>query len=636
MSTITKLGSRLTRDTAVFTGATAITVILAFVTVAVVTRYLTPPEFGQLALFYFFAALLTVVYNLGSMQGTLLRVFGSAGEEEVDDEEASRDRRDNVAKRRTLTTGLLLTVLIAAAGTLAIALLADDASRVIVGETASGAVLLAAASGGAGAIWRLTSNVARFDRRVWRYAAITNLRPALVLGCVWYMLETQGAGVRHAITGTLVGTGLAILLCLVATRKNYAWAVNPGALRPILVAGLPYMPLVVAMWIIQNVDLYVLSMFAADDEVGVYRLANRVASVSSYVISGLMIAWIPVVRSTIFDAARRERGVGGLGNLMLSYYNLLAIWLVLGLAAGAGVLAQVAPPAYGDAADLIPLLGLGFVTYGFFVVVYRVGGFPDRRKRYVQTAIMAAVLFMVTALLLTPPLGGYGAGIAVVLAFAAASAVLLYLSERGPAPLNLEWWRSGAALVVGLALYAVTEVVPGFGQAPGLIADTAVIVLYPALLVGLRIIPRDHLDPLAAIGRSLLPARGRQRELVDRLVKLPARERTALRSMVRGPARARDASRPAGPEATNASDAVRGLRRIAALKNRGGQEAVIASFLDARNPIVERDELWHRLRATDVDPADLHEMEATVHRLRRLPGRAWEEADRQREAASST
>ena len=49
-----------------------------------VTRFLGPAEFGQLALLLVFAAFLTVFYNVGTLQGTFIWVFGSAGEEDVD------------------------------------------------------------------------------------------------------------------------------------------------------------------------------------------------------------------------------------------------------------------------------------------------------------------------------------------------------------------------------------------------------------------------------------------------------------------------------------------------------------------------------------------------------------------------
>ena len=80
--------------------------ILALASIAVVTRFLGPPEFGQLALLLTFAAFLTVFYNVGTLQGTFLWVFGSAGEEDVEDTGESSQAG---TKRRALGTGLIIT-----------------------------------------------------------------------------------------------------------------------------------------------------------------------------------------------------------------------------------------------------------------------------------------------------------------------------------------------------------------------------------------------------------------------------------------------------------------------------------------------------------------------------------------------
>ena len=69
------------------------------------TRFLSPAEFGELALLMVFAAFLTIVYNVGMVQGTFMWVFGAAGEEEVED--APGKAAAAGTKRRALGTGLV-------------------------------------------------------------------------------------------------------------------------------------------------------------------------------------------------------------------------------------------------------------------------------------------------------------------------------------------------------------------------------------------------------------------------------------------------------------------------------------------------------------------------------------------------
>ena len=83
------LGLRLSQDTSTYLIGALISFGLALISIIVVTRFLSPSEFGELALLIVFAAFLTVFYNVGILQGTFSWVFGSAGEEEVEEDEPS-------------------------------------------------------------------------------------------------------------------------------------------------------------------------------------------------------------------------------------------------------------------------------------------------------------------------------------------------------------------------------------------------------------------------------------------------------------------------------------------------------------------------------------------------------------------
>lgn len=628
MNTITKLGARFSRDTLIFTGATAGTVLLAFATVAVVTRYLRPAEFGELAVLYVFAAFLTVGYNLPLLQGTLIRVFGSAGDEEAAADALPPSATDDagVSKRSELTTGLLLTVGVALVGTAVAAAFAPFLSRLLLGTNGhQDSVVLAAGSAAVGAVWRLTSNVVRYEGRPWKYALLINARPVLVLGFVWLALAA-GGGVREAVTGTFVGTILAVVLSLAVSARNYAFSFARAAVRPLAVAGLPYLPVIVAIWIVHNFDVFMLSWFSSDEEVGIYRLASRVASVGSYVVSALLIAWIPLSRSTIFHAARQEYGASWIGRLLVTYYSFLAVGLVLALAAGADALVQVAPPAYTQAAELIPLLGVAFVVYGFFLVVYRAGDFPHRRRRYIGMSVMAAAVFLISASVLIPRLGGYGAAAASTIAFASASVGILVYSESGAHPLRVEWRRIGAAIAIAGLLYVAARAVRQIELAPGIVVAIVVILLYPVLLVCLGLVRRAHLRPLLAIARSVLPMPANRRFLLQRLAELPTADRAALRLLLGHQEH----------DATTGRDAMRVLRQLSAVHPVGEYDAEIASYLLWRGSIPERDEKARELRTAGVDPLELHEMESTLAMLRRLPARVRRGLDVPHEMSSAS
>ena len=113
---------------------------------------------------------------------------------------------------------------------------------------------------------------------------------------------------------------------------------------------------------------------------------------------------------------------------------MVGLFLILWpMTAAADVLVRIAPPAYGAAAPLIPVIGGGFLAYGLFISVYRLSAFPKKRAAYVGAAITSAIVFLGSAPLLVPWLGAYGAAVCVINGFGVALG-LTYLSQRGPTP----------------------------------------------------------------------------------------------------------------------------------------------------------------------------------------------------------
>src|SRR4051794_10337443 len=156
------LGGRIGRDTLIYAAGTAMVLPFSLVTVAVLTRYLAPAAYGELAVMLVFASLLTTVYNLGSLQGTFMWVWG-AGDEGAEVGEEGGGAVSGT-KRRALGTGLLLTVLVVTSLTVPIALAAGPIGELLLGrDDAAGTVRLAAASGGLGSIWRLAVNLFRME-----------------------------------------------------------------------------------------------------------------------------------------------------------------------------------------------------------------------------------------------------------------------------------------------------------------------------------------------------------------------------------------------------------------------------------------------------------------------------------------
>ena len=618
---LTAVAARLGRHTAIYTGGFGATLALSLVSVAVTTRYLGPSEFGELGVLLVFAALLTVLYNLGSLQGAFQLVYGSSGEEEADDAEADSVAAD---KRRALGTALVLTLLIAGTGTALVASLAGPLAELLVGSARDDdAVLLAAGSGALGSVWRLVVNVPRLERRPVRFALLSNLRPLLVIAGV-IPLVASGWGVDGVLLATLAGTLVSSLVGIAICRQSFWPAFKAADARAMVRFGSPFIPVIASFWVVQNVDLYVLARFASDHDVGLYRLASRIGNLASYLVSAFLMAWTPLQRTSLFAAADHERSGGAMRSLMATYFVVAGLGALVTLAAASDLLILIAGPGYSDAAPLIPLLGLGFLTYGAFVVTQRVVRYPRRRQAYPRIAVLCAAIFLGAAFALTPILGSYGAALAPVIGFGAGIAVLVTLSQLGPTPARFQWRRLAVAVAVAAACLCASLLAGREAGALRPLAQGTIILAYPVLLVLCGVVPRAHVRALRRAGRDLLRGSNVTGGPGAALDALSRDEHALVTALVR---ERRPAAQVAGtlgitvPEVHRRLTSV--LRDMAGLTHDSRHDEELGAYLLMNATAAERDAAARGLWAAGVEPMEIDALETAATELRRAPARYW-------------
>lgn len=654
--TLATFGRRLGRHSAVYMGGAAATFVFGLVNVAVLTRMLPIEEFGRLAVYLILATLLSTLYNLGSLQGILISVFGVAdGDEEIALDEAE-GKPSAIDRERALTTGVLLTIAIAALGTAAVFALAPLIADVLGAPGELEEVRLAALCGATGAVWRLVHNIARLERRPGLYSVLGLARPAFALAFgVGFVVA--GFGVEGALGGIAAGTAVAIPLAIVVGRHNYALGLDLGIVPDVFRRGAFVVPIILAMFIITNVDLFLVSVYAPADAVGPYRVAARLGAGVSYLVSAVTMAWLPLRRTPLHTAMREKHGPSGFGATLLTAFLLVCIWVVLGLTLLADVLIGIAPESYAEAAPLVPLVGLGIVASGVTLLIYRGAKFPNRRRNYIAVLLAAAAVFLVAGLVLIPLYDGYGAAIAQIIAFGFAAAVMLWLAQRSEHPLPIQYGRLGRGVALGLLCIGLGQLVSPLAGDWRVLVDLVILAAFPALLVAARAFPGEELRAFVDLSRPA-PPRRRSEEMLAKLEQLDPLDRRVVSMLVpKGSSPAQAAKVLDASEQEAMARFVASLRALSpAPSERGAEddeaepgvaengagengraengeeesgEAVdrdpeIGAYLLADGGIASRDWLGEQLCEEGVDPLDLDVLDLTLGRLRRIPRREWE------------
>lgn len=633
------LGTQVLR----YSGIHGIGMVLAnaitFAATIVVANAAEPAEFGQLGLLFFFAGLLTLLYTLASKQGTLKRTFG--GDDDDDDDEDEEDLSTD--SRRSLGTGLVTITLVSAVGTALSIAFAQPIADVLLGDGADPTLIVyAALTGAAGAIFRVASIAIWIERRPYPYIAAEASRPLFVLIALIPLL-LDGPPLDGAIAAQAIGTGVAALFSVALLRGSWAPVFDLREAAAIYRKGAIRIPLVLSMWVVAYADIFILSRFVSDTDLGTYTLASRAAFLVAVLPGGYRKALRPLQKTTMFQAVEDEYGVGQARGTQFGYFTLMLAGTMLTTAVLAEVIVQVAPESYSDAAPLIPLIAGGLVAPTVYRMVNKSVKYADKRVPFIAGAVVAMLLFIGLALLLVPVMGVEGAPVAMIGAFLPPSLYVFYRSQRGRSPIRMPW-RS-MALSSGLAvLIAWLHAQLDLGDSVVLEAGTGLlaVVLWAVLCLVTGAVPAAHRTPLVAM-MSGLRDRGRHGfEPAAGLEALKPRERRALRrAIVRRLPPERAAGPVLGDGDGNGNRAelaqavlVELLRRAAAAGGAPGvpddyartgnrrrdraRDARIGGFLFAPGPIAERDQIGKRLINEGVaEPFDLHTLEATVASLER-------------------
>ena len=401
---------RLSGQTIVYGLAGASLSLVGLVTLPVFTRVFEPAQYGALEIVVVAGAALTIVVDLG---------LGLAAQRSYYDYPETAPERRRAVVATALSTSLAFACVIAA---IAVAF-RDPISDLLLGdERYSTLVAVTALTLPVAALAQFTREVMRLTIRPWAFLK-SSILTAGVGGAVGIALVSTGdARLEEVQWGALLGAALAGIYGLAVVRRDVGIAYSRRDLGIMLRFGLPLVPAGIAFWGLALLDRFILQRLSDLEEVGIYGVANRAASVAFIAVIAFVTAWAPFMLSLHADDAEEERRVRA---RVLVYVAVLfgLVALVLGLFAREAI--EIVAPGYEDAADVVGLLALGIACYGVGSVASAGLTIARRTSALAAYTGIALVVNMALCLALIPSAGQVGAAIATFVGYAVL-AVLQY------------------------------------------------------------------------------------------------------------------------------------------------------------------------------------------------------------------
>jgi O-antigen/teichoic acid export membrane protein len=353
---------------------------------------------------------------------------------------------------------------------------------------------------------------AAVERFCWRFAAVTAVVAAALLGSGWFFLS--GDDLRSDLSlmvaaGTLLpalsvmvttlrrirgsygriaisivvsgGVGALLSILLAMFFRPDAWAIllgtAGGLLAGSLVAGLPSLAILTVpsglswrsrweivqlglagvvmapmLWVINSADRWLIGIWHGQEPLGVYAFALTIGQVGLMLNNGIIITWFPEMLR-VYEGDR-EAAADPIGRTWSKLaVGLMVVWLAV-TAGGGDLIRLLAPPAFHRGASYVPWIAAGIFFYGISALATTGHAIRMRLKPVALWWTAAAALNVVMNLLLVRSLGARGGAIAAAASFALLAAGTM-VSAQKRYQLPVPWSRLGAAMALAVVLGAV-------------------------------------------------------------------------------------------------------------------------------------------------------------------------------------
>lgn len=401
------------------------------------THHLSHAEYGALAVLNSFVALIAGVTQLG-LSWAFIRAY-------TFDYDAERDRLDALSTFVVLllTTSTVVSIIaLVAAPTLSVLLL--NTSSLTTAIRFSALAMLLQNLSIPGLTWLRVRNRPAF------YSTLSILNLMVSASATIYLIEFEQMGINGALLATGAGYAVIAICTLPIILLRAGIHLRLKMAREMLLFGWPNVLNLIAGWVLQLIDRYLLVILGSLAQTASYSAAYSLGgAMAAIIIAPFSLAWLTIM----FTIAKRDDALR-VFQLIFRWYCIILLFGAFGVSLfGVGILYLFFPSSYHSSASIIPVIALSMVFNGIFVIM-SVGSYLKRKPWLSTIAIASAALInTILNLFLIPLFGAMGAALATLVAYIALSLITRIINQHiYPVPFEIGWFL--LALLVGVALYS--------------------------------------------------------------------------------------------------------------------------------------------------------------------------------------
>lgn len=452
---------RLATTGAAYTAASIVSKLIAVALLPLYTRYLTPTDYGLAEVMFAAVVSASIVIRFGLIEA-LLRFYYKEDED----------------PGRVVATSFAALFWFATAAALIALPFAGPISEVLLDRSAPDLARISIAG-----LWVLTMmeyllTIFRLEERARAFFLTTILNVFAAIGLTVALVVGGDEGARGLLIGSYGSGAVFVLALIVVHRRRLSLRFERPLLRRLTRFGLPTMPAELSLYALNFVDRLIILRSLGAAEAGLYSLAVKFAQGVNVLVRGFQLAWPPLAYSIRDDGEARRA------------YAVVVTWFVAGCAFVVGgmwlfsrwIVRALAAPDFFASYEAIGLVATGVTLYALYMVLVVILGRTGRTEFNFPATAAALAANVALNLLLVPPLGIVGAGLALVASYLVVLA-LMYVFTQRLFPVPYEWGRLARIVLISAVLVGLGELLLPTEGFVGLVSRVALWLTYPLALL---------------------------------------------------------------------------------------------------------------------------------------------------------
>ena len=408
---------QLAKDSAIYGGADFVSKIVSFFTFPFIARALNPESFGFVELIMTSTALIAVVGNVG-LNNSVQRFYWDSDVDQI-------EQKKVVSSGFFSLLGLFLALFIIISFVILVFFpeLGTEFNFTWVGVFSALVLMM-------GGQWtQYLLDVLRLQFKAWEYFTISIISRVFssILGLIFVVVYSTG------IDGFLVAQASVVILVLPLAfyfvRKDFGIVyISKKWIVELFKFGYPFIFSSLAYWVFSSQDRWMLASMSSVNEVGIYSVSFRFASVLMFISAAFGQAWSPFAMKLRVDRPTDYRELYG-DILLILFFIMVFLGAVISLFSGE-IIATLLGEKYIDS-------GLSLIVLVFSIVFQSTQqitglGISLEKKTilFVHLSWITAGLNFIFNYLLIPYYGSLGASFATLISCMFLSGGYLYFTQK--------------------------------------------------------------------------------------------------------------------------------------------------------------------------------------------------------------